>query len=83
MSIHNFAVNVGDHVFLAGNDEEVGAVRQVARDHLIVYIENAGNFEVRGPAVQSATAGKVVLDPATADPALVAAAAQAHVAEDA
>lgn len=75
-------VSVGDHVFLDHADEEVGAVRQVAKDHLIVYIENAGDFVVRGNHVKSAHDGKVILDPETAEPALLDAARRAHESED-
>lgn len=75
-------VSVGDHVFLDNGDEEVGAVRQVAKDHLVVYIENAGDFVVRGNHVKSAHDGKVILDPATVDPQLIQAAKKAHEHED-
>lgn len=75
-------VSVGDHVFLDHAEEEVGAVRQVAKDHLIVYIENAGDFVVRGNHVKSAHDGKVILDPETAEPALLDAARRAHESED-
>jgi hypothetical protein len=75
-------VSVGDHVFLDHTEEEVGAVRQVAKDHLVVYIENAGDFVVRGNHVKSAHDGKVILDPETADPQLLDAAKKAHEHED-
>ena len=75
-------VSVGDHVFLDHGDEEVGAVRQVAKDHLVVYIENAGDFVVRGNHVKSAHDGKVILDPTTVDPQLIQAAKKAHDHED-
>lgn len=75
-------VSVGDHVFLDHGEEEVGAVRQVAKDHLVVYIENAGDFVVRGNHVKSAHDGKVILDPETADPQLIDAAKRAHERED-
>ncbi len=75
-------VSVGDHVFLDHGDEEVGAVRQVAKDHLVVYIENAGDFVVRGNHVKSAHDGKVILDPTTVDPQLIQAAKKAHEHED-
>lgn len=69
-------------MFLDHAEEEVGAVRQVAKDHLIVYIENAGDFVVRGNHVKSAHDGKVILDPETAEPALLDAARRAHESED-
>lgn len=75
---HNFEVNVGDHVFLAEGGEEVGAVRKVERDHLVVYIEAAGDFVVRGPEVVAAHFGKVILAPDLVDPRLLEAARSAH-----
>ena len=78
MKHHGYGVSVGDQVFLDGNDEEVGAVREVKPDHVIVYIENAGDFIVRGPHVKSAHDGKLVLDPAHAEPELLDAARRAH-----
>ena len=71
-------ISVGDHVFLGQGAEEVGAVRQVARDHLVVYIENAGDFIVKGDQVTGAHAGKVILDPEMVAPELIAAARKAH-----
>jgi 2-polyprenyl-6-hydroxyphenyl methylase / 3-demethylubiquinone-9 3-methyltransferase len=78
MATHNFTVSVGDHVFLDEGGEEVGAVRKVERDHLIVYIEAAGDFIVRGPEVRAAHHGKVVLAPELVEPRLLEAAAKAH-----
>jgi hypothetical protein len=75
---HNFEVSVGDHVFLEEGGEEVGAVRKVERDHLVVYIEAAGDFIVRGPEVKAAHYGKVVLSTELVDPKLLEAARSAH-----
>jgi hypothetical protein len=75
---HNFQVSVGDHVFLEEGGEEIGAVRKVERDHLVVYIEAAGDFIVRGPEVKAAHYGKVVLSPDLVDPLLLNAARTAH-----
>ena len=80
--LHAFNVTVGDQVFVDGNLEEVGAVRQVARDHLIIYVENAGDFQIDGPAVKSAHDGKVVLDGSKLDQKLTAALQAAHASED-
>jgi hypothetical protein len=79
---HNFEVNVGDHVFFEEGGEEIGAVRKVERDHLIVYIEAAGDFIIRGPEVKAAHHGKVVLAPELVDPRLFEAARTAHEREE-
>ncbi|HEU0037005.1 MAG TPA: hypothetical protein VFQ53_40620 [Kofleriaceae bacterium] len=74
-----FQVQVGDHVFLEEGGEEVGAVRKVAPDHIVVYIEAAGDFIVKGPWVRAAHDGKVVLDASKVeDQTLIAAATAAH-----
>ena len=78
MKNHGFSVSIGDQVFLDGNSEEIGAVRQVMPDHVVVYVENAGDFVVRGPHVKSVHDGKLVLDPKHAEPALLNAARGAH-----
>jgi hypothetical protein len=75
---HNIAVNVGDHVFLEDGGEEIGAVRKVERDHLVVYVEAAGDFIVRGPEVKAVHYGKVILSPELVDPRLLEAARFAH-----
>ena len=75
---HNIAVNVGDQVFLEDGGEEIGAVRKVERDHLVVYIEAAGDFVIRGPEIKAVHYGKVVLSPELVDPRLLEAARTAH-----
>lgn len=81
MAMHTFQVSVDDQVFLEEGGEEIGAVRKVAKDHLVVYIENNGDFEVAGPAVRAAHDGKVVLDEAQLSPELLKALSTAHIKE--
>lgn len=76
-----FQVDVGFQVYLSEGGEEIGAVREVRPDHLVVYVEGAREFDVPGPAVLSAHDGKVVLDPSKVDPALLDAAQHAHESE--
>lgn len=74
-----FQVQVGDQLFLEEGGDEIGAVRAVAADHLVVYIEAAGDFVVPGAWVRAAHDGKVVLDEDKIDnPSLVKAAHRAH-----
>lgn len=75
---HNIAVNVGDQVFLEDGGEEIGAVRKVERDHLVVYVEAAGDFIIHGPEVKAVHHGKVVLEPELVDARLLEAARAAH-----
>lgn len=79
---HNYEVAIGDHVFLEEGGEEIGAVRKIERDHLVVYIEAAGDFIVRGPEVKAIHYGKVVLEPEKVDPRLLEAARVAHEREE-
>ncbi|MEO6775351.1 MAG: hypothetical protein ABI467_20475 [Kofleriaceae bacterium] len=81
MTTHNFQVSVDDQVFLEEGGEEVGAVRRVAKDHLVVYVENNGDFEVPGPAVRAAHDGKVVLDATLLAPEFLKAVDKAHTKE--
>ncbi|MDQ3365964.1 MAG: hypothetical protein M3680_11105 [Myxococcota bacterium] len=76
-----FHVQIGDQLFLEEGGEEIGAVRKVAPDHLVVYVEAAGDFVVPGAWVRAAHDGKVVLDPTKVDTAFLAAANSAHESE--
>ncbi len=74
-----FQVQIDDQLFLEEGGDEIGAVRAVAPDHLVVYIEAAGDFIVQGDWVRAAHDGKVVLDESKiGNPALVMAARRAH-----
>jgi len=55
-------IQEGYDVFLHDGDKAVGAVREVNKHELIVYVENAGDFNVPLHAVKEVVAGKVVLD---------------------
>jgi len=72
---------VGYQVYLEEGGEEVGAVREVHKDHLLVYIENAGDFRISPEEIRRVHDGKVILEPAKLDEALRAAIAHAHDAE--
>ena len=69
-------------VFLTEGGKSFGAVRQVRRHELVIYVENAGDFDVPFEAVQDAGAGKVVLDESRLSPKLREAIANAHTRED-
>jgi hypothetical protein len=73
-----FQVDIGFQVFFEEGGEEIGAVRAVAPDHIVVYVEGAREFTVLGTAVRAAHDGKLVLDASKVDPALLEAARHAH-----
>jgi hypothetical protein len=77
-------IRVGFQTYLEEGGEEFGAVRQVgsgARDEIVIYVENAGDFVVPGTAIRNAHDGKVILDPAKLDEQLREAIAHAHESE--
>ena len=75
-------IREGFDVFLQDGAESFGAVRQVRKTELVVYVENAGDFEVPLSAVKDAEAEKVILDPAHLSPKLKEAIRRAHAGED-
>jgi len=75
-------IREGFDVFLHDGDKGFGAVRQVRKHELVVYVENAGDFEIPLSAVKDAEAGKVILDSGKLDPKLRAAIRRAHSGED-
>ena len=75
-------VKDGFDVFLTEGGHAFGAVRQVRKSELVVYVENAGDFEVPFAAVKDAGDGKVVLDEEQLPPKLRDAIANAHRRED-
>lgn len=76
-----FQIDVGFQVYLEDGGEEIGAVRAVHADHIVVYIEGSREFTVLGPGVRAAHEGKVILDPNHVEPSLLLAAHHAHDAE--
>jgi len=73
-----FTVEAGFQVFLTEGGEEIGAVREVAADHVVVYVEGSGEFIVKGPAVLAAHDGKLILDPTKLTPEMLSATRHAH-----
>jgi FixJ family two-component response regulator len=74
-------VEVGFQTFVADGDSEFGAVREVSRDGLVVYVENAGDFNVPWDAVRDVHFQKVILDCEKLDARLRTAIGHAHDAE--
>lgn len=75
-------IREGFDVFLHNGEKTFGAVRQVRKHELVVYVENAGDFEIPLSAVTDAEAGKVILDSTKLDPKLREAIRRAHIGED-
>jgi hypothetical protein len=77
MRRHDVA-GIGYQVYVEEGGEEVGAVREVHRDHVLVYIENAGDFRIGPEAIRAVHDGKVILDAGRLDEPLREAIAHAH-----
>lgn len=75
-------IETGYMVFLAEGKEGIGAVRETSPGHIVVYVENSGEFNVPRSAVRRVHDGKVLLDPRQVDAALLAAVGHVHDAED-
>ena len=75
-------IREGFDVFLHDGEKSFGAVRQVRRDAILVYVENAGDFEIPLSAVKDTEAEKVILDAHRLDAKVKDAIRRAHVGED-
>ena len=75
-------IREGFDVFLHDGEKSFGAVRRVHKDAIVVYVENAGDFEIPFSAIKDAEAEKVILDFAKLNAKLLDAIRRAHSGED-
>lgn len=75
-------VRVGDMVFTAEGQEGIGAVRAIHGAHFVLYVENAGEFDIPRHAIVRVHDQKVILDPKALQGPLLAAVRNAHAGED-
>jgi hypothetical protein len=75
-------IETGFMAFLAEGKEGIGGVRAVADDHIVVYIENGGEFKIPRSAIRKVHDDKVILDPHKLDKALLTALGHTHDRED-
>jgi hypothetical protein len=75
-------IREGFDVFIHDGGKAFGAVRQVLGHSIVIYVENAGDFEVKLTAVKEVEAEKVVLDSGKLEPKLREAIRRAHAGED-
>ncbi len=76
------AVHAEYPVFLGKGMQAIGAVREVHADKIVIYVENAGDFEVSNSAVASVHNGKVILSLDSIGPELAQAIRHMHDRED-
>jgi hypothetical protein len=72
----------GYDVFIHDGGKAFGAVRQVHGHGIVIYVENAGDFQVPLSAVREVQSEKVVLDSGRLEPRLREAIRRAHTGED-
>jgi hypothetical protein len=79
-----YPIEIGFQVYAVEGGEMFGAVRGYAPEAnaLVIYVENAGDFEVPMSAVQRVHDGKVILDVERLDARLRDAIAHAHDREE-
>jgi len=78
----NEPIELGYMAFVAEGSEGIGAVRGVSPDHVVIYVENAGEFIVPMTAVRKVHDQKVMLNPRLLDKALLSAIGHVHDSED-
>lgn len=74
-------IEIGYQAYVADGADPFGAVRALAPDGVVVYVENAGDFFVPADAVADVHSQKVVVRCDRLDAALRAAIGHAHDAE--
>ena len=78
-------IQIGFQTFASDGGEEFGAVRQLAskeHPHLVIYVENAGEFTVPLDAVEAVHSEKVILNCKMLDAKLRRAIGHAHDKEE-
>jgi hypothetical protein len=75
-------IQEGFDVFLHDGGKAIGAVRQIREREIVIYVENAGDFEVPLGAIMDAHSEKVILDSRKLDAKLKEAIWRAHSVED-
>jgi hypothetical protein len=74
-------IEVGYQTFVSDGEAQFGAIREVSRKDLVVYVENAGEFRIPLEAVSAVHSKKVIFDCHKLDPSLRRAIGHAHDAE--
>lgn len=75
-------IEVGYQAFLNDGGEEFGAVRDVSKQGVVVYVENAGDYQIAFDAVTAVHSQKVIFDAAKLDAKLLEAISHAHDGEE-
>lgn len=74
-------IEVGYQTFVSDGEAQFGAIREISRGDLVVYVENAGEFRIPLEAVSAVHSKKVIFDCRKLDLSLRRAIGHAHDAE--
>ena len=77
----NEAIKVGYQAFISDGGDEFGAVREVSKKGVVVYVENMGDFVIPFDAVEAVHSQKVVFKCSKLEPQLREAIGHAHDSE--
>jgi hypothetical protein len=75
-------MEVGEKVFHAEGEEGIGAVREIRKEDFVLYVENAGEFEIPAAAIVRVHDRKVIANRARLPRGLLQAIGHAHDSED-
>jgi hypothetical protein len=75
-------IREGFDVFAHDGEKSFGAVRQVRKHEIVIYVENGGDFVVPMDAVMDAHSEKIILDSGKLHANLKEAIRRAHSGED-
>jgi hypothetical protein len=75
-------IQEGFDVFTHDGEKSFGAVRQVRKHEIVIYVENGGDFVVPLDAVMDVHSEKVILDSGKLDARLKETIRRAHSGED-
>jgi hypothetical protein len=75
-------IQVGYQAYVSEGGETFGAIRAVAPESVVVYVENAGDYAIPIDAIKAVHYQKVVFDWEKLDPKLIELIAHAHEAEE-
>ena len=75
-------IRVGYQAYLEEGGDPFGAVREVGRNSVIVFVENGGDFTIGADAVRGVHDAKVILARERLDAAMLRAISHAHDREE-
>lgn len=75
-------LKIGYRAFLSDGADSIGVIRDLSRDKVVIYVENAGDFTISRASVVAVHSQKAILDRAQLDHEFLQAVDHAHDRED-